>query len=267
LPNKRIHVVTADPHRPNRVYLGTQAGIYLIEDIASLVTAGIGTFRLISTAGPGLASIRELVVDADENIIYVMGGERQVGNTWLGNKGVWRGERDAAGDYHWTQLYHEGCTGNGLGDFAVWQHEDRTYLAGSFELYNSKPWNGDTELRLSADGGKTWPLVLDLDRAFSIVPPGDWYRRDTMEIQFGGLVGFRDKLYCTVHSRRIQQTVAFLRGTVSPDGSVVWEDWTGTGIGRFWFPYARRGKVWPDEHGEFYIYQATMGAGLWRRRL
>jgi hypothetical protein len=268
LPNKRIHVVTPDPHRPKRVYLGTQAGIYLIEDIAALVECGEGTFRLISDDGPGLASIRELVVDADnQNVIYVMGGTRQVDDQWLGNKGVWRGVRQAEGSYQWTRLYHEGCTGNGLGDFAAWQHAGRMYLAGSFELYNGKPWNGDTELRLSADGGQTWPLVLDLDHAFSIVPPGAWYDRDTMEIQFGGLVGFRDKLYCTVHSRRIQQTVAFLRGTVSLDGSVVWEDWTGEGIGRFWFPYSRRGKVWPDEHGVHHIYQSTMGAGLWRRRI
>lgn len=265
LPNKRIHVVTSDPHRPERVYMGTQAGIYLIEDIVVLVERGEGEFRLISEDGPGLASIRELVVDAqDPNVIYVMGGIRENG---LGKKGVWRGDRDEAGDYTWIQIYPEGCTGNGLGDFAAWHHDGVTYLVGAFELYNGKPWHGDTEMKLSVDGGKTWRLVLDLDAAFAIVPPGDWYDRDTMEIQFGGLVGFEDKLYCTVHSRRIQQTVAFLRGTISPDGTVIWEDWTGEGNGRFWFTYSRRGKVWPDENGVNYIYQSTMGAGMWRRKI
>lgn len=268
LPNKRIHVITPDPQRPQRVYLGTQAGIYLIEDIDPLLRRGEGTFRLISEDGPGVASIRELVVDpAEPDTLYVMGGERKVGGAVLGRKGVWRGERAGAEDYRWTQLYPEGCAGNGLGDFTAWRHNGRLYLAGSFELYNGKPWNGDTELKLSVDGGMTWQNALTLDDAFAVVPPGKWYDRDTMEIQFGGLAGYADKLYCTVHSRRIQQTVAFLRGTVSPDGVVGWEDWTGAGDGRFWFPYSRRGKVWADEFGDLYLFQATMGAGLWRRRL
>jgi hypothetical protein len=261
LPLARIHAIHADPHHPERVYCGTYGGLYLVEDLRTLLDldprAG-GKFRAIggsAPAGPGNTPVRRVLTDpADSNFIYVRA-----------QNGTWRGRRDVRGNYAWAKIHPSGDSGNGLGDLTVWRHGAVTCVLLANTLKNKKPRGGDMELVLSRDGGLAWRTVLTVPQALAVRPAGAWFKPDEMEIHFGGPVGYQNHIYCSVHSRECHKAVGFLRGTLSDDGTVTWEDWTGQGAGEFLFPVSRGGRVWADETGKTCVYQSTMGAGLWRR--
>lgn len=266
LPDKRIHVVIPDPHHPQCVYVGTQAGLYAVDDVSPLVKHKLVQFHDIGGDVLQETSIRKVFVDPYQlDTLYVMGGARTVEGLRIGATGIWRGKK-LSETYHWTRIHDKGCAGNGLGDFTVWGNDGQTILVASLELFNRPEFGGDCELVWSLDNGETWETILTVAAAFDLLPPvAHWYNPERHEIQMSGLVGHENKLYLSVFSRRVQQTVGFLRGTVTSSCGMQWDDWTGPKGDTLLFPYSRRGKVWEDSSGIRHILQATMGMGLWSR--
>jgi hypothetical protein len=127
------------------------------------------------------------------------------------------------------------------------------------------------ELWISYDRGNNFNRILDKTNAFEVRPPGDWYAGQGPVI-FGGLCGVDSLLFTSVHLRGggegLTKGFSFLKGTIQPDKSVDWEDFTGDPKnGGIWFPAARSGKIWKDGAGKPAIHLATMGAGMWKRSL
>jgi hypothetical protein len=258
VPNQRIFHIHSDPGAPHRVYLGTFSGVFLHDDVRTLLsgTGGGLPFRLISAGGPGNHSVRKVEVDPlDSGWVYVRAAN-----------GTWRGRRTEDGGYVWKLILADGDPGNGLGDLAVWSDGSKTRLLATRRSFRgSPPVESGFELVLSEDRGDHWRVVLDVSHALSMRAPGPWFAPD-MPVHFGGLTGFQEFIFASVHVRSQQKGISFLRGKIEGE-QVRWEDWSGDGEGRFEFPVSRKGSIWIQGSGVPALLQSTMGAGLWKRDL
>ncbi len=258
----RIATIQSDPHKPQRVYVGTNDALYVTENIFELIKDNPAYyFKDISKSEIGSTLTRRVHVDPnDPDILYL--------RCWAG---TFRIERQDDGAFDFIKLKIDGSDqslNDGWGhngDISVWKNDTTTYL---MLTRNVDPhW----ELWLSADKGENFTLLLDKDKAFKIRPPGEWFKSQR-PVRYGGLCGIDSTLFTSVHIRGdgdgLTKGISFLKGTIRPDSSIAWEDFTGDpGDGGFWFPAARSGKIWKDESGVPAIYIATMGAGMWKRSL
>lgn len=259
----RIATIHSDPRKPERVYVGTDDGLYVTENIFKLIDNNPEYYlKNISKPVIGSTLTRRIHVDPNDSDILFL-------RCW---KGTYRIEKQSDNNYNFIQLkvggsndfIRDGWGHNG--DIAVWADDTTTWLMITRNL--PEHW----ELWLSADKGKTFKRILTREKAFSIRPPeGDWYN-DQSQIRFGGLCGRDSFLFTSVHKRGggegLTKGISFLKGLIQSDGTVIWKDFTGNpeknGI---WFPAARSGKIWEDQSGHPTLHIATMGAGMWKRSL
>jgi PKD repeat protein len=259
----RIAAIQSDPHKPERVYIGTNDGLYLTENIFELINSNPEFyFKAISQPEIGSTLTRRIHVDPnDPDILFL--------RCW---KGTYRIEKQENGSYHFVKLKVNGSDANlndgwgHNGDITVWNRDSTTWLMLTRNV--SPHW----ELWLSDNKGETFEKILDKEKAFEIRPPeNNWYKTQGPVI-YGGLCGIDSVLFTSVHLRGggegLTKGISFLKGTIQKDAGVVWEDYTGDPAnGGFWFPASRSGKIWNDDKGRTAIFQATMGAGMWKRYL
>ncbi len=258
----RISTIQSDPHKPERVYVGTNDALYVTENIFELIKNNSDYyFKDISKGKIGSTLTRRIHVDPnDPDILYL--------RCWNGTYRIERQENDT---YNFIKLKVNGSDQNlndgwgHNGDIAVWKNDTTTCL---MVTRNVSP---DWELWLSVDKGETFTLLLNKEDAFAVRPPGKWFNTQK-PVRFGGLCGIDSMLFTSVHLRGdgdgLTKGISFLKGTIQADKSVVWEDFTGDPKnGGNWFPAARSGKIWKDETGQPAVHIATMGAGMWKRSL
>jgi PKD repeat protein len=257
----RIATIQSDPHKPERVYIGTNDGLYVTENIFGLLNNNKDyDLKNISKPVIGSTLTRRVHVDPnDPDIVYL--------RCW---KGTYRIERKENGNYAFVKLkvnasdqnLNDGWGHNG--DIGVWKNDTTTYLMVTRNV--SPHW----ELWLSDDKGETFTMLLNKDKAFALRPPATGAYSGQGPIRYGGLCGLDSMLFASVHLRgggeELTKGISFLKGTILPDKTVAWEDFTGDPAnGGNWFPASRSGKIWKDETGKPAIFQATMGAGMWKR--
>lgn len=258
----RIATIQSDPHKPERVYVGTNDALYVTENIFELIKNNPDFyFKDISKPVIGSTLTRRVHVDPnDPNILYL--------RCW---KGTYRIEKQENDSYNFVKLKVNGSDQNlndgwgHNGDITVWNNDTTTYL---MLTRNVSP---DWELWLSDDKGETFTRLLNKNEAFAIRPPGAWFTNQN-PVRFGGLCGIDSLLFTSVHLRGsgegLTKGISFLKGTIKTDKSVEWEDFTGDPkSGGNWFAAARSGKIWKDETGQPAVHIATMGAGMWKRSL
>jgi hypothetical protein len=258
----RIATIQSDPHKPERVYIGTNSGLYVTDNIFELINNNPQYFfKSISQPVIGSTLTRRIHVDPnDENILYL--------RCW---KGTYRIEKKEDQTYSFIKLkiagsdqYLQDGWGHN-GDITVWNNDTTTCLM----VTRNMP--ADWELWISYDKGGNFSKILNKTSAFEIRAPGDWYSGQGPVI-FGGLCGSDSLLFTSVHIRGggdgLTKGFSFLKGTIRTDKSVIWEDFSGDPKkGGIWFPAARSGKIWEDGTGQAAIHLATMGAGMWKRSL
>jgi BNR/Asp-box repeat len=284
--NSRIVYIALDPANPRRVYVACAAGssstaphnvlnggVYVCDDIEALInepTNPAHYFRNIGAGGPGTRNTRKILVDAiNPNVVYT----RSLA-------GLHKGERQPDGSYRWSQLRIDG-TADGLtasyqtlDDFTTWRDGNTAYLAVTRASRQGTPHH---ELWLSTDAGRSFNAILNRAEAFGVRPPaGNWYT-DELPVSLGGLAGIGNTLITGVFVRRPLRDggpakgISMLRGTIQPNGSVKWVDWTGTpgniNSGELEFPVLRSGKIWLDERGKPQMWVATHGNGSWKRAI
>ena len=260
----RIATIQSDPHEPERVYVGTNSGLYVTENIFELIKNNSAYyFKNISQNKIGNTLTRRIHVDPnDENILYL--------RCW---KGTFRIEKRDDGDYNFIKLRVDGSDQNlqdgwgHNGDITAWAL-DSTITC----LAVTRSTSPHREVWLSFDKGENFAKILDKDIAFSVRPPeNEWYVGQS-PVRFGGITGKGNMFFTSVHLRGggdgLTKGISFLKATIQPDSSLVWEDFTGDPKnGGIWFPAARSGKIWKDGSGKPAIHIATMGAGMWKRPL
>lgn len=261
-PNlNRIATIQSDPHKPGRVYVGTNDGLYVTDNIFELINNNpTYYFKTISKQVIGSTLTRRVHIDPNNPDILFL-------RCW---EGTYRIDRQENGSYNFVKLkvggsdqyLNDGWGHNG--DISVWNNDTTTYLIVTRNLPQNR------ELWLSDNKGETFTKLLNRDDAFAIRPPeGNWFKNQS-PVLFGGLCGMDSLIFTSVHLRGggegLTKGISFLKGTIQPDKSVIWEDFTGDPAnGGFWFPASRSGKIWTDGTGKPAIFQATMGAGMWKR--
>ncbi|GAA4335062.1 hypothetical protein [Flaviaesturariibacter amylovorans] len=279
--NNRIVSIASDPHDPRRLFIAcasgssstaphsvSNGGVYVCDDIQALI-GNPGNpafyFRNIGTGGPGDRNTRKVVADAHRpGILYA----RSL-------SGTHRGERQPDGSYRWYSLRIEGSeaglTGSyqSLDDLNTWAGNDSSYLA----LTRTNPNDGQNELWLSADEGRSFRKILDKALSFRIRrPAGDWYSED-IPVTINGVCGYGKNVFAAVFVRRpgLSKGISYLKGTIRKDGSITWADWTGkfTDINSsdLEFPVIRNSKIWLDEKKKPFLWTATHGSGSWKREI
>lgn len=259
----RIATIQSDPHKPERVYVGTNDGLYVTENIFELINNNPAFyFKNISKPIIGSTLTRRIHIDPNNPDLLFL-------RCW---KGTYRIEKQTNGTYNFVKLKVNGsdqylADGWGHnGDITVWGRDTTTYLMVTRNLPDN--W----ELWLSDDKGKNFKRILNKSEAFAVRPPENTWYTGQGPVIFGGLCGTDSLLFTSVHlrggSEGLTKGISFLKGTIQPDKSVKWEDFTGNPKnGGNWFPAARSGKIWKDGTGNPAIHLASMGAGMWKRSL
>ena len=147
----RIATIQSDPHKPERVYIGTNDGLYVTENIFELVNNNPEYYlKTISKPVIGSTLTRRVHVDPNNPDILFL-------RCW---KGTYRIEKQENGTFTFIKLKVNGSDHNlndgwgHNGDMTVWKNDTCTYLMVT--RHTSPHW----ELWLSADKGETFSLLL-----------------------------------------------------------------------------------------------------------
>lgn len=258
LVNQMILDLVFDPSDVSRLFVGLQrGGIYMTDDFESIVDGRSGRFRSITEDSdmiPKNMRVHKMVMDPlGRARLYV-----------ASDAGFLIGKERSGGSWSWTKT----IDGNVPGIAVAETPSGKTVVlaAGSTTGENSQG-----AVLLSGDHGATWTPVLleneilqyngnmsadDLERYRYIFP----------EIAADRDAGGNIYLSVTASERRsdgksVRANSNFLVGSLSDNGAVVWRSM----LGGLAFSHANR-LVVHSEDGQPVLYDATRGAGVWKRQ-
>ncbi len=260
LPNSRIWQFHQDPNDLNRVYVGTESGIWVCDNIFDLINGGSTTFRDINGTNPANSNNTRSFVEgftfdvSNSDIIY-----------YQCSSGVWRGIRSGT-NYSWTQMTRGGSIGNGnqtnllkVGSVASVQKGGNVY---------TYTFSRDAGLvRTGSDPNVFVESVLSAGEAINVVGRPAWWddftEPSSQEVQIAEVVAVGDVLYVPLQKWEQHKVgLGFVKGTVQNNGDVVWEDWSAD----VEYPVVRQMKYYEDANGTGKIIMATRGAGAVARK-
>ena len=257
IPGLPFNRLVADPHDPLRLYVATFGrGIFAIDDVPALLAAaerGAPLPRANSPTAdapvpkpkyPVYQSAGLAVDPVTPGVLYVAEETR-----------LYRGERRPDG-WHWTVITPSGF----LQDACAWARDGRCWLA-------ARCVEGDGEaLLVSGDGGATWTRVVGTAEAAALRHPA-WLAGPPTErphLGFGGLAGHHDQVLFGVQTDPAggMLSAGYLAARLADSRLTGLVDLTADHP----WPYPVTAHVVRDGGGDW-LYLATRGAGLWRRRL
>ncbi len=240
----RIYSTVYDPFDKNRIYVGTEDGVFRHDAIIELVNGQGPDFVNIK----GHSSVRKLAVDPNvEGRLYV-----------LDRSGTFRCDNADHTSPQWVKIHDASNGGMNAGkDLDAFDNNGTTCIViGS----------GD-KIYLSNDGGDTFSKVLDQAAVLGVHGPAlePWFSVQKHSVQFSAVTGFKDRIYAFAEGPN-RHGYAALEGTISNGTTVIWNDFSGTGAGKIYQPRGRRAKVFSTD-GTLYVTLAAGGTGLWRREI
>lgn len=275
LPPGRYTAMAYNPQNPKEVLIGANCGLFMIDDVQKLIEKKQGDFYLVDPMFDKYSFRRVEYDPQNENVVYVMGrpyNNAGYGKT-TGTGGVWRGERGSRG-WKFKQIFKTGGAGNTANyDMAVWQAFGKTHV-----MVSSADRGPEPTVYLSSNGGKNWKIILTRTEAITVPLEGEterseptktWYNPDEYNLVFSSVAGEGNALIATLGQHGKQRGYGIFKGTLSPDGTVDWVNWTGIyeyGKPFMFFPNCRRARF-IETNGKKYVYFSSMGTGVWRREL
>ncbi len=241
LPNSRIWEFHADPDDYKRLYVLTHSGLYLCDNIVSLIQTGSPYFRRIHESTQMGSELAFNPANTDE--IY-----------FKSNSGSFKGVRNGSGEYDWAQMTRSTGQDNNLhwGGLAVVNKGGNKYVYG-YERQKGivRADNGATQFNEVA--------VLRDEDLFNYLDQPTWYDPSHSIIQSNTIFADGDQLYIPFHTwESTRWGYGILKGTVGNDGNVDWENWTED-------CYFSTTKQVKKINGK--IMLATMGAGVYARKI
>lgn len=265
LPSGPMQSIVSDPHNPKRIYVATaDHGVYGIDDVTRLFETGEGKFEHLNPGTPfAKGFVRSLAVDPlDPGILYALctGTSIEEDPTWTWT-GVWKGVKQGDG-WQWKRTLELERRINS--DLRATLVGGKTAVVVSGRPRNPASAAGarsaDGQVFLSLDGAETWKTVLTRKDALQIHPAG--HITPSTEIEMTGIGAIENHVFVSVIADQQKNGVAYLHGTIGPEGSVAWSDFTEN----FYYPRAYRTNI-VQEKGETWLYVATMGSGAFRRNI
>jgi len=259
--NSRAYGSDYNRQDPKNVIIATQNGLYETLDIYARVAGTGGTFQLIGPPAGTIFKFGDVFFDPDNgNILYA-----HTSNT------IYKLTRTAIGQPWTTTTITQAGTTMGGGHFYYWKNAGTTYMAYA----TTGTAGAGPRIFLSTSEGP-FNEILNRSGVLAVnVEPwlGTWTNGTTMDITFSGIAGFGNQIITGSQVEDGKHGYCMLRGIIQSNGSVIWENWSGTfgtpefmEVARLW-----DGKIitHPDTLGnsKTYYYAATRGAGLWRREV
>ncbi|UXX80741.1 T9SS type A sorting domain-containing protein [Reichenbachiella carrageenanivorans] len=260
LPSRNFRVINYDPKFPERVYIGIRGksgangGIYMTSGIQKIID-GEGAWEKITPSSFDNYDIRDIWVDPNNSsIVYARSATS--GNLIL--KGV-----NTSGVFDWT-------TSSGgisdVSDIALIDRGENTWLVASGTI-NSQFGVFINESINTVDWSNkgNWKFT-GLDIAASLTLRPEKSVTNTQYMSFSGLAANGQYIIINRHATGFKKGLGSFAGTIQPDGSVLWQDWTDTSVQSLYQSDCNQAKILRIKDTEYY-YVATVGAGAWRRAL
>lgn len=197
-----------------------------------------------------------------------------VGNWWYGK--VWFDPENPNLIYcHSTQNIYKASRSSISENWFFEKLYSGSILSCDFWKYNGQTiiaFSENDRLYLSSDGGKSFKMVLDeagIERILEPYPSMFWSNGTPMSVGIRGISGLGNRIYCGNRTVNGNASLGMLEGVIQPNGTVVWNDWSGNGSGHIHYAGVWEGKIISniDKNGQKknYYLASTWGNGLWIR--
>ncbi len=263
LPSRNFRALAYDPNIPQRVYVGIRGksgapgGIYIADDILKVYNGG-ANWRKITPSKFDLYDIRDVRVDPnDPSVVY--GRSATTGNRLI------RGQRDAQGDYTWTETL---TSFSGATDFYIWNRNGITNLVTAANISGKRAvyyLENPTTARWNVPGN--WVNTgFDLPKSLELRPQV-WVEPNE-PLVLGGLAAQGDYIVVNNMTTKHKKGLGSFIGKFNTSGGIDWEDWTWSDGNSKSLYQSECNQAKIIEHdGKYYYYVATIGAGPFRRQL
>jgi hypothetical protein len=257
--NGVLRDVAVSPANPAKVFMfSTGQGMYMIEDIghtyySMLEGKTVNAVKISNGIADAINSSKKISPHpTNEDIVFLYASS--------GSTGVYKGV--FANDvWSWSKIY------NGSGwdsEVHAWEHNGQVYLMYHGFAAGTQGDGNHVVVALSPDEGDTWEIVFTKEDAKALVTR-DWYDewKDIYTFQTkGGPAAKGNTIVVNYYHHAFQLGYGIFKGTIQPDNSIMWEDWTGD----LHFPGPTSSIFAENENGS-YFYTSTAGSGAWMRKL
>ncbi len=268
-PPNRAWQMIADPSKPYRLYAGTQAGVYVCEDIRTLVDDNPNNdqdFYEIWGFGDGRKNselpVNDMVLDpTNPNIMYLkcqygnLKGTKQANGDW-----VW--ERSTGPDGRTNYFNAQGNTDGGV---------EVTQVGGNLLTFTTRqnPELGNNlrrhDIMVAVNGSTEFKRVIYWQDALATMGTPAWFIPEVHDLEIGDFAVYKNKIYVPYSVWQVtRKGFGMIVGTILPDGTV-------TNLQRYGadgsdaeleYSVAHRIRVLTDDRGVTSLFMATKGGGL-----
>ncbi|WOO42726.1 hypothetical protein [Rubellicoccus peritrichatus] len=257
MPDYLYNQIVVDPHNPKQVYIGTDGrGIYRIPDIEKhldIVRRGGKAPKAEWITRPKDHKLRPLMINDKGFALVVDPDSPEV--LWASSMEQLMRGTEKGGEWVWEEVL-KSTPGNRI-IFDVWRDGPTKFIAA-----RKLEANGEANIVVSVDEGKTWKTIVTFDDVARLREPASWYRPE-LSMRPYGIDGHGDSLYFAYSNWPTSKGHGMFKAKLAPDGSVAKvEDITGD----MPFPFPIKNRI-VEENGNTYLLSATCGMGLWRLKL
>ncbi len=240
----RYREVAVSPAKKDRVFFGVNNdGIYMIDDISDALDGNANMVKI----GGDLFWVRTIAPHpTNPDVIYLTNTNGTKAN------GLYKATKSGS---TWNFQLIESGTGHNS-EVAVWIDNGTTYV------YYWADFSGEFKGKLSINGG-AFNTVIDASVAQSKRTPY-WKSVVGSDFKFqsnGGVIGDGNTIIANYYDHTMQLSYGVFKGTIQSNGTVSWEDWTGSNLH---FGGSTAMKLTGSGTSKK-LYMSTSGAGLLSR--
>ncbi len=259
IPDGILRDIAVSPANPAKVFaFSSHYGMYLIEDIGRTLAyraegKSLNAVQIDNGVTKDCGSAKKISPHpTNEDIVFF--------NSTSGVQGVFKGVYDGE-TWNWSKIY------DGYGwdsEVHCWEHEGQVYLMYAGFASGTQGDGEHTIVALSLDEGESWEIIFNKEKAMELRMP-EWYDewKDIYTFQTkGGPAASGNTIVVNYYHHGYQLGYGIFRGTIQPDQSIVWEDWTGD----LHFPGPTT-SIFAETNDSSFFYTTTAGAGAWVRTI
>ncbi|ANQ50863.2 T9SS type A sorting domain-containing protein [Flammeovirga sp. MY04] len=269
LPAVRSWIIKSDPNQPYRVYCGTQKGVFVTDDIRTLIDEDNSNDKLFYEAWGSLSGIPNQSLPVNDisfdpnnsNVLYV---KCQLGNLKLTRNTDGSFSNELGVDVNGKSNYFnaQGNTEGGVEATVVGGNVITLTTRNNPELGNNLRRH---DIYFALNGDKTYRQALYWRDALAVLGEPDWFIPEQHDFMIGDFSVHGNKIYIPYHVWQLtRKGFGVIQGTINADGSITNLVNFGADNSSHEVEYtvAQRTRVFTDDQGVTRFYMATSGGGL-----